>query len=466
MSNDVYAILYLIYGFTFILMGIYAVREYRKSYSIFPLMNAIVYLGVFGITHGFTEWLTMIQRAGLFEEYHPHIFVTGRVIKAFSFLSLMKFGFVLITNPSWRKITTAILIAYYLTFLFAVVFIIQREGINHLHTNRMFFIVSIRYMMAFPAAMLSTLALIYHGLKVRALDSLWMKYYFLLSGVVFFYGLFDGLFVRKHDFFPANTFYNQWFIEVLGIPNQIFKIIIGIAFYLSIRLVIRSFSWEREHKKTNLEAHEERLRKQGLLNQKLHDELIQTLYISGLNLESTLDKCSDNDTKQAMQNAIQTLNDTIDMLRYYIRSNMLKTKAIKDINYEINSMIENVFENTDIKVTFFDYLDEQDVYALDQELLEDLYYVLRELLVNTVKHSKATTVKINLHQEIKCLKLIVTDNGIGFTPRLSNENQYGLNYVQERVKKRHGSLKYHVKRKRSILPSGSTITVLIPLEVI
>ena len=117
MSNDVYAILYLIYGFTFILMGVYAIREYRKAYSIFPLMNAMVFLGFFGIVHGLTEWLTMVQRANLFAAYHPGIFVIGQMLKALSFLSLMQFGFVLILPPAWRKRGTIVLTIYYLTYL-------------------------------------------------------------------------------------------------------------------------------------------------------------------------------------------------------------------------------------------------------------------------------------------------------------------------------------------------------------
>lgn len=466
MSNDVYAILYLLYGFTFMLMGTYAIREYRKSYSVFPLMNGIVFLGIFGITHGFTEWLTMLQRANLFEAYHPEIFIIGRIIKAFSFLALIQFGLTLILHPSWRKLGTWLLGLYTISFLIAFFVIMSRQGFYYFYDNRIFFIISIRYLMAFPSALLSAGALIYHGLKVRVLDPIWMKYYFYLSFVIFIYGILDGLFVRRHGFFPANTFYNQWFIETLGIPNQLFKILIGFAFYHSISLVIKSFSWEKSHKLQKVRDDEEDLRVKEKVNQKLHDELIQSLFISGLNLQSMIDRCPDDETQENLESAINIMNDTIKTLREYILTNSVKNVSTQNIHDEISSMIKQTFLSSNIRVDFRDYLDEQGIHAIEKEVLKHLYFILRELLVNVIKHAEANQVKIVLYQEIKCLKLIVTDNGSGLIKGKERlKEKQGLTSIESRVDELGGTMKIHVKKKWPYLPTGTSVTVLIPLGV-
>ena len=463
MSQDVYGVLYFLYGFTFVLMGIYAVRAHQKNHSIFPLTKAIVFLGVFGIVHGVTEWFTMLQRFNVFEAHHALLFVSGRVLKAMSFLALAQFGFILLFKPFLHKLSTVLIGVYFTLFLVALSVIISHQGLNYVYENRLFFMISVRYLMAFPAAIISSVVLIIEGLKVRKLDVIWMKYYFYLGGVVFIYGLLDGLFVRRADFFPANTFYNQWFLETLGLPIQLFKIIIGLMFIHSIQLVIKSFTWEKERKWQHLKTTGDTLRAKQLLNQQLHDEVIQSLYISGLNLDAMKDRCPNDETKAVLINAISMMNDTIEMLRSFIRNHDDSSASVRTIHDTISEMIETTFQSTDIEVDYVDFLDEQGIQTIDQAVLENLYYILRELLVNILKHAHATHVKIVLYQEIECIKLTVTDNGRGFSRiKVASPEQLGLNHIYERLNTMQGALKIYSRRKWACFPSSTRITVFIP----
>ncbi len=466
MTDDFYVVLYLLYGFTFIIMGIYAIREHKRSYSVFPLVNAIIYLGVFGIAHGLSEWLTMLRYANIFDVYRIEIFFISRILKALSFLALIQFGFSLLLKPFWRKFGSVFLVVYFIMFVTVFYIIVFINGIEYLYDNPVFLIVTLRYFMAFPGAVLSMSVLIYQGLKVKNIDRLWMKYYFYLGFIILIYGILDGVFVRRADFFPANTINSQWFIETINIPIQVFKIITGLGLYLGIRLVINSFTWERKSRWVSLKTEEELLRQKQHLNQLLHDDLIQSLFISGIKIEGLKEECEDHVTIEAFDYIIDSMNFNIEKIRRYIKSNQQETIAVKDFNKEINKLIEDTLHSKYISVDYRNRLDEQDIHVINREILTHIYYILKELLLNIVKHAQAERAKILVYQEIQFIKISVEDNGVGFdTKKEYSEKHVGLKSIKQRVEELNGSLKIISSKNKWYKASKTQVTVLIPIEV-
>ena len=70
--------------------------------------------------------------------------------------------------------------------------------------------------------------------------------------------------------------------------------------------------------------------------------------------------------------------------------------------------------------------------SIDQQVA--LYYIAREALWNTLKHSGATHVQIQLEEDELNMHLTIQDNGIGFDPSIAaRQENLGLNNMKERA---------------------------------
>lgn len=98
-----YFLLYLIYGFAFINMGMFSIQEKDLEITNLPLVKSLKYLGYFGIFHGISEWMTMITFTELFIDNHYIIFNIKQVFKGISFASLMYFGLSLLPLKQKRE---------------------------------------------------------------------------------------------------------------------------------------------------------------------------------------------------------------------------------------------------------------------------------------------------------------------------------------------------------------------------
>lgn len=76
-----------------------------------------------------------------------------------------------------------------------------------------------------------------------------------------------------------------------------------------------------------------------------------------------------------------------------------------------------------------------------------LYKVLRELVINTNKHSKATAINIGFKQTAKNLEVICSDNGIGATKKALNTKN-GLLNTEKRIKAINGTIIFETKKEK------------------
>ncbi len=98
--------------------------------------------------------------------------------------------------------------------------------------------------------------------------------------------------------------------------------------------------------------------------------------------------------------------------------------------------------------------------ALTPEREVNLYRILQEIIQNTLKHSRATTLKINIQKIDKKILLTTVDNGIGFnyTEKKQMANGLGLLSLQSRAEILGGQLVVNT------LPgSGTSFEIEIPV---
>ena len=88
-----------------------------------------------------------------------------------------------------------------------------------------------------------------------------------------------------------------------------------------------------------------------------------------------------------------------------------------------------------------------------------LYYIAQEALNNILKHAHADSVLVRLKKNHKNVVLEVTDNGVGFDPKHTDQTGMGLQNMKSRTDQVHGKLKIISKPGE-----GTTIRVSVDRE--
>jgi signal transduction histidine kinase len=96
---------------------------------------------------------------------------------------------------------------------------------------------------------------------------------------------------------------------------------------------------------------------------------------------------------------------------------------------------------------------------LQHEIGVGLFRILQEAMQNTVKHSGAKRVAVELREDKNALRLVVKDSGKGFDTQATPDGKgLGLISMHERVQLMNGAMTIHSKPN-----SGTAIQVIVPL---
>lgn len=110
-----------------------------------------------------------------------------------------------------------------------------------------------------------------------------------------------------------------------------------------------------------------------------------------------------------------------------------------------------------LKVEF----NEIDRVTINSEQNSQLYRIMQEVILNTIKHAKATTLKIEISQEQDYLLIRTSDNGIGYQfKELRAQNKLGLGLlgIHSRIDYLNGTINVSDK-----LQKGTKYNIRIPL---
>ena len=92
-------------------------------------------------------------------------------------------------------------------------------------------------------------------------------------------------------------------------------------------------------------------------------------------------------------------------------------------------------------------------------LAEVLYQVCKEALHNVVKHARVREAWCIIEKSKSVIRMIIEDNGVGFSDKMENPNTMGIKNMRQRVAEFQGNLNIE-----NIFGGGSRVTVEIPLE--
>jgi signal transduction histidine kinase len=193
----------------------------------------------------------------------------------------------------------------------------------------------------------------------------------------------------------------------------------------------------------------------------LHDGIAQSLAMTNMKLSAIRKMSLPGDAAAQLEELKRLLEETIRSTRSL--SFDLSPPVLHDLGLEaaLEWLTERVEQEHDIKVEFED--DRKDK-PLDENLRNVLFTMVRELVINVIKHSKAKQAKISVIREGKQIQIEVQDQGRGFEVSTSvhepdREGGYGLFSIRERLRHFGGTLSI-----RSHPGSGTCVRITAPLR--
>jgi len=193
----------------------------------------------------------------------------------------------------------------------------------------------------------------------------------------------------------------------------------------------------------------------------LHDEVGQNLALSKIKLGRLQELISSSEGSQIAEEIGELIADVIKDMRSL--SYELSPAVLYEFGFE--QAVEWLVEETEDKSGLMCRLEnDQKPKPLDHDTSVVLFQSVRELLMNTVRHGRASHVKITLWNQDSQIGIRVEDNGVGFdTSKVkllpSVGGGFGLFSIRERLEALGGTFQIQSQRKR-----GTRVIMMVPLK--
>jgi signal transduction histidine kinase len=178
----------------------------------------------------------------------------------------------------------------------------------------------------------------------------------------------------------------------------------------------------------------------------LHDHVGHSLALARVQLNGILEAKSPLEQKILTQDISNILLKALQETRSLIFELSSPTMNERGLSAAISEWMEDQIEKRHgLKTEFSDTIDDAHRKSLDENVRSLMFRNVRELLTNVVKQARANTARVQLTDEANSLKIVVEDDGVGFTYRADNIKHkqtggFGLFSIQERMADLGGSL--------------------------
>jgi len=196
------------------------------------------------------------------------------------------------------------------------------------------------------------------------------------------------------------------------------------------------------------------------ISRELHDRALQLLSTARLRLDMCQRQLPDDAT--TLKKDLSVVEENLDRAITELRN--ILTENQTDGELQVGSLERRLKEELDIfraRTGFkLDFQCAIGAHNLPAPVERELYFTLREGVLNAVRHSRATELHLSLTQTTKSCEARLRDNGVGFTVAAAEgSNHYGLRGMKERIRKIGGTLNLH-----TVPGQGTEIHISVPLE--
>ncbi len=220
---------------------------------------------------------------------------------------------------------------------------------------------------------------------------------------------------------------------------------------------IKEYQKKLKHLNYELTVAEEKERRK--IAEYLHDSLGQTLSIASIKLSAIA-------TEGLPEKAKKLLSESSELLREGIsESRTLVYDLSPPILYELGFIAATKWKLEQIEKKFGIIAvlkNNENFIPLENDIKVLLFRIICELLNNSIKHSNADLIKVEIKKNPKNIRILVSDNGKGFEytgeTSLSEMGGFGFFSINERLDRLQGSLKIESESN-----NGVRVTVTVPL---
>ena len=194
----------------------------------------------------------------------------------------------------------------------------------------------------------------------------------------------------------------------------------------------------------------------------LHDTISQSLVISKVTLEQLRKSETSKNIIEVLDNVCGFLTQSIETSRSLTFD--LGSPILYELGFEA-AVSELLYEQVQRKYkiqTEFD--DDGEFKPLQDDIGSLVFRMIKELLMNIVKHAQAQNVRISIEKAGLYMQICINDDGIGFDPNQKRKfdptkGGFGLFSIRERLEQIGGKLEI-----KSSPGKGCQVIILVPLK--
>jgi len=164
----------------------------------------------------------------------------------------------------------------------------------------------------------------------------------------------------------------------------------------------------------------------------------------------------------ALEQELQAIEQSIDKAITEIRNLLTENQNVQELRAgslerRLKEELEIFRSRTGFKLDFRCSID---VHNMPPLVERELYFTLREGILNAVRHSRASELHLTLRPTAEGCEVQLRDNGVGFeTGSRDSSGHYGLKGMHERVTKIGGKITL-----KSAPGKGTDIKITLPFE--
>jgi signal transduction histidine kinase len=196
------------------------------------------------------------------------------------------------------------------------------------------------------------------------------------------------------------------------------------------------------------------------ISRELHDRVLQLLSSARLRAESSRRQLPND--RPALEKELYAIEETIDKAIIEIRNLLSENQNPQDLKAgslerRLKQELEIFRARTGFKLDFRCAIGAQ---SLPPEVERELYFTLREGILNAVRHSRATELSLAMITTPGGCEATLRDNGVGFDPAATEgSSHYGLKGMRGRIEKLGGEIRLDTAPGK-----GTKIKITVPFD--
>ncbi len=228
--------------------------------------------------------------------------------------------------------------------------------------------------------------------------------------------------------------------------NHIFRQKVAIAFLVT-GLLVGLFWYLRRKKRLEQEKEIEVKNTQIKYSKKIHDVVANGLYQTMVEVENQ----EELDKEKLLDKLEKMYEESRDIAHEDINKQIKKEFSVK--------LFEMISSYSSLQQKVLVIGNEQNIWQnVSQNIQSEIFYALRELMINMKKHSQATLVSVKFEKIENILKIKYTDNDLGMG-NAENKKLSGIKNTENRIENIGGDINFEKN-----LQKGLQVNISIPIH--